>query len=724
MTPRPRRIREELLVHGAWLVPLVACLWLRQFALPLAPVGPNSQESAGALEAWRLLHPLRLGVESFDAAGYLGWLRDGPAQDALFAWRLWGFEFAFKGLLCALCAFAVLRARGAFARVLFAAALLALPAGFDALAFVALLVAFRAVLGEPAPSARAETAWLLLAALLTQFGFAFCAVWAAGLALAGLARALDCGGRSAAALLARGLGALLFVWLLAGQSPAGLPAWARSSWWMAQGADEAGRGASGLALGTFAALACALVLARAAPARGARRHALLVLALGTAFVAWRSGSLREPPGAARAITLAPIAALAHPGELRVRLALREQAVADEWKLPLTRVRSAGATLDVFGNGQEVALFNGLEYHPRPAAQSRAASTPELLERNRAFFAGADAPHYVLARLDASDGHLAAAEDAPAFAELLLRYRLCFEERGWLLLEHRAEPVRENGRSALPSRAVRFGEWIDLDREPGEALEVRLDARLSASGVLQALCLRQPQLECEFERADGSLGRARLARGAACAGFLVRPFVATQLELRRLFLGERVAGLRRLRLVAPEGEAARGCESAELALVRHEGLLPAREEQVLHGLEFPYLVPPPLDSASAESVRDAQEQGRLVHVFTAPAVMRWRLEPGHYRLRGNYGMLDESWQSDPATDGALVFVVLQQGRELDQVFRRFLEPAKTPEDRGFIPMDLGIVVRETGDLQVRMRTGWVGDATRDWVFWESLRIERE
>jgi hypothetical protein len=114
----------------------------------------------------------------------------------------------------------------------------------------------------------------------------------------------------------------------------------------------------------------------------------------------------------------------------------------------------------------------------------------------------------------------------------------------------------------------------------------------------------------------------------------------------------------------------------------------------------------------------------VHVFNAPAALRWRLEPGRYRLSANYGMLDEAWQAADPSDGALVFVALQRGHEVEQLFRRLLDPRSAPEDRGVQPLELEFELLSAGDLYLRMRTGWNDNATRDWLFWEGVRIERQ
>jgi hypothetical protein len=383
------------------------------------------------------------------------------------------------------------------------------------------------------------------------------------------------------------------------------------------------------------------------------------------------------------------------------------AVAEQWNLPRVRARAALETLDVFQDSQGIAMLNGLNFHPRPVFQSRWAATPELLELNRAFYAGERAPEFALYRLEAP------LRDAKAFDELLLRYRPCFEEHGWLLLERAHAPSRENSSTQLEQRSAALGAWIELAQWPGEALELRLHPRGSP----------WQRLECEFERDDGSRGRTDLAPGAAAAGFLVRPFVETQADLARVFVGRPVAGLARLRVSAAPGHEALSEPELEVTLLRRDGLLPPPSEELGLAIDFPDFDPPPLQLIDGESPRVETQEGRAVHVFTAPASLRWQLQAGRYRMSASYGMLDSAWQVEQPSDGTLLSIVLWEGREQRVLFRRLLDPARAQPDRGFQPLEIEFELAAPAELFVRMRVGTHEDPLRDWVFWQDLRIER-
>ena len=313
MQTRPRRIREELLDHGWWLVPLVLAFWFVQLQLPTPEPGPDLDESWHGVKGWELLTVVRLGIDSIFTYGRLGWFHDSPEVSQLFWWKLAGFEVAFKLALAVLCGLAVLRTSGAAARAVFALALLSVAGGLDALAFVALLAGLCHVLDARERRAGGELGVLALLALLAHVKFTYFLLWAACLALGFAALWADASLRRALGFLARGAGAFALLWLLFGQSPAGFVEWLRSSWWIASGYNEAMSSAgsgSELALGIALLAGCLLVAlleaARSQP--GLRPRALLLLGFGACLLAWRTSFTRQLGNTDAFFAVAPAAA--------------------------------------------------------------------------------------------------------------------------------------------------------------------------------------------------------------------------------------------------------------------------------------------------------------------------------------------------------------------------------------------------------------------------------
>ncbi len=783
MQPAKQRIVATLLAHGWWLVPLVLVVWFRQLDLAVPVAAPTLDESWHAVKGWELLTSVRLGIDSVFTYGRLGWFHDPQDLTQLYHWRFWGWELALKLSLAAVCAVQALRVERRGARWVCALALAALAGGPDAFALLALLALFVHVLDSREHGSRGEWLACLAAALLANVKFTYFLVWAAGVALAALALLLEAPRRRTLLYLVRALGSFAFLWMLFGQSPANLPVWIASSWEIASGYNDAMSAAGParelvLALAMLALLVLVLGLELARGERSWRRVALVLLVLGAALVGYKNAFTRQIGNADIFFALAPAASwfvlaplqtsaatlvragllvlglcglalshpqrdatparalgwrarwaartlddLVHPWSLRQRIDEQGGEIVTRWELPRIRAKAGLETIDLFQNRQALLALNGMNYHPRPVFQGYSAYTRALAELNRDFYRGESAPVFVLYALETIDQRLAIADDAPAFDELLLRYVPVASEREWLLLQQDPAGARSAERAELAPRTLALGEWIDLEPAEGEALELALDVQRSRRGDLVALALRGPALFCEIERADGSRERRRLIARSAAAGFLVRPWLETQDAVARTFCGERLPGLKRLRVLADAGEEALWRPQLVARLARRDGLLPPLRPQCVAALRFSDFAPAPLEVVSATPERKVPFQGRDVHVVDAPSALRWDLEPGHYRLRASYGMLDAAWQDPAPTDGALVIVTLQSGKKLETLFRRLLEPQKAWEDRGFQPLDLEFDVHEPAQLYLRTRVGWHEDGTRDWTFWEGLTIER-
>ena len=785
MPPAAKRsLATALVAHGWWVLPLALLVWFRQLDLAVPAPAPTLDESWHAVKGWELLTQLRLGLDSVFTYGRLGWFHDPQDLAPLAPWRLWGWEIALKLGLAALCAWNATRLATRGARWVAALSLAALAGGPDAFALLALVALFRHLLGSREQAARGEWLACVAAALLANVKFTWFLLYAAGVLLGALALLCDGPRRRAAGFLARTLASFAFLWLFFGQSLADLPVWIASSWEVARGYVDAmavagPRRELGLALGMLLVVFVLAALELARGERSARRVALLLLVLGATLIAYKNAFTRQIGNADIFFALAPAASwfalapretrlatalraallaagfaglclthpqrdatparalawraraaartldeLAHPVAARERIAEQGGALVERWNMPVTRSLVGAETLDLFQNRQALLLLNGFNYRPRPVFQGYSAYTPRLQALNRDFYRGEGAPEFVLFQLETIDERLAPAEDAQAFAELLLRYEPLLNERDWLLLRREHAAPRSERRVELAARALALGEWLELEPDPGEALELALGIERSLRGGLQALLLRGAPLWCELERADGSRDRRRLVPGCVEGGFLVRPWLDSQELVTRAFCGERLPGLKRLRVLAAPGDE--GCfeERLQARLVRREGLLPPPRPEAGKALHFSDLVPLPAAIESAAPERDARCRERVVHVLEAPSALRWDLEPGRYRLRATYGMLDEAWQGVPdPTDGALVTVTLQTGKRLDSLFRRLLEPHEAVEDRGLQPLDLEFEVPERAQLYLRTRVGWHENATRDWTFWQGITLSR-
>ena len=92
-------------------------------------------------------------------------------------------------------------------------------------------------------------------------------------------------------------------------------------------------------------------------------------------------------------------------------------------------------MDVFGEQQFYALYNNLNYRPRPVFQSFTnLQCRRLIDLNEQFYLSPAAPEYVLFALGAIDRRLPPLADAMVLRHLLINFEPVAGEAGLLVAE--------------------------------------------------------------------------------------------------------------------------------------------------------------------------------------------------------------------------------------------------------------------------------------------------
>ena len=238
--------------------------------------------------------------------------------------------------------------------------------------------------------------------------------------------------------------------------------------------------------------------------------------------------------------------LTHPADLRARLDATADALRKEYDLPAVRARVGAEPVDVLTESEGVVLLNGLTLAPRPTIQSVNAVGADMLRRNAAYFAGPAAPRFVLLRWASFDGRYPTLTDGPALLEVARRYRPVLEEKGYVLLDRRPEPVAAAPRAVL-DRTAEFGDEIPIPpAADGGYQTVTFDIGYTAAGRLRMAAFRPPMVFLIVTDAAGAPKAYRLVPGMAACEFLLDPLCQTTAELGAFCGGKpgrRVASVR-------------------------------------------------------------------------------------------------------------------------------------------------------------------------------------
>lgn len=471
-------------------------------------------------------------------------------------------------------------------------------------------------------------------------------------------------------------------------------------------------------------------------------HRLIPGLAGTAAVVSVAGALHVGRGieygplTAAARIRSTIAGHVHLlGDLPGYRALLGQVRA--WKqkeFALQRVKAVvgSATVDNVAHEQGILFLNHLRVHHRPVFQSYSSYTPWLQEVNGAFYRGATAPRFVLLKVQAIDRHPPLMDDARIWLALLRRYQLVLAERGYLLLERKEGGIERLEGRVAHAGAVGLGEWIEFSPRGGRCHLLALQIDYSALGQLARTLFRGPGLFLDLELHGGETVRYRISPPAVAGGFLVDPVVQDTRDFSRLYLGEDLPRVRRARVQAEAGYARFYAASISFELRKADELRPtlAAEQAAelrsrLAGLDRKITLTRPILVEPPHHFWSAAYRGTPVLKVRPPCRLHFRLPAGKVTVRARFGIMAETSGESPKSKG-VEFSLLElpaTGGPARDLFRRLLDPARTPADRGWQHVELELDPRPDAALVLATSPGPEGSGGKDLAFWSQVEIDR-
>jgi hypothetical protein len=229
--------------------------------------------------------------------------------------------------------------------------------------------------------------------------------------------------------------------------------------------------------------------------------------------------------------------LLNPGDYRQRMNDVIEAKHREAQLPHLREIIGSASVDVFGQHQIYALFNDLNYRPRPVFQSYIACNAQLMRLNEAFYQSGAAPEYVMFNLGPAGRKFPPLEDAMVLRHLLFNYEPVSAEGEFLLLKSKS--VQRPQLKLLREGAVRPGEQIELGGFGDADLWLEIELKPNWLGRVRHL-LYQPtavRLAAWREGTKRALLRRRAPAAMLAAGFVASPLLASNDDLLGYYSGK-------------------------------------------------------------------------------------------------------------------------------------------------------------------------------------------
>jgi len=514
--------------------------WISSLDLPLVAEGrdPTWELPFG----YYLRHKFQAGVDYIFTYGPFGYVLTTSYDPALY-WLKYGWEVAIKLLFVAILwkiSQSFLRFRDRLFFFLFAALLsLLLPPTPDAIYVFSLLAGSIYLPG---------TVFGLLCGLLALTKFTFLLLAVVLIAIVTIDR------RSLYALISFG-GAFLAGWLILGQRVDNIPRYLSTSWQITSGYGDAMWQA-----GSTKELVLALIVLLMLAVASSRSRYAVVFALGaTGFLSFKHAFVRQdiyhaagffvfaafafillrrpwPQKAGIALSFVALlicqssismpmllsrwkgeaVALIRPLKLHHQLDQQYLQLERRFALPRLREIIGTGSVDVRGD-QRKAIFNKLNWRPRPIFQTYSAYTPKLLAANAVFFEGTRAPEFILATWEERDARLPTADDGAAFLKMLAHYEPVTGEADCYLFRRMKD-------SRVPSPAVvretETGQRIEIPTFQTAAFEIRY----SLVGKLRNFFYRPAPVLLHLTLASGEVKTYKGVPSIIGSEFLLSPLL--------------------------------------------------------------------------------------------------------------------------------------------------------------------------------------------------------
>lgn len=389
-----------------------------------------------------------------------------------------------------------------------------------------------------------------------------------------------------------------------------------------------------------------------------------------------------------------------------------------------------ATVDVLGSEQSVALFNRFNYRPRPVIQGYSTFTPALAQMNGDFFASAQAPEYVLMRLETIDGRLPTLDDAQVLVVLAQRYEFVRTERTYHLWRRKPGPFDP---ATIAPRLLRTANvavnqpFAIGDLAEKQPLWLRVDLQPSLLGKIRSFLYKPPQVRIKLEDTAGNPHDYLMPLPQGRNGFIVNPLIEDLYDYMQ-FAANRPQKLTRAITV----QIAAGEEKffADTALCEVSALPTATSAASYFppgagGLDklFAMFKSYPVAFQSQTGFSGAMIDGKGVAVMHAPSQMIFEMPAGAKTISGQYGFVEATYTNGGNTNGAWFIVYWSDGTKRTDLLARFLNPVNVPGDRGLQDFSASLKGLSGGRLYLETGPGPYNDYSWDWTGWTGISIAK-
>jgi hypothetical protein len=413
---------------------------------------------------------------------------------------------------------------------------------------------------------------------------------------------------------------------------------------------------------------------------------------------------------------------------RTRQGYREHLIVarNATVMPQTKELAGDRTVDVLGSEQGVALFNRFNYRPRPVIQSYSTFTPALSRLNRDFYASANAPDFVLMKIQSIDYRLPSIDDSHVLRLLPHRYEYVLSENGFLVWQRRPG---EFDRAAVEPRPLRsidlaVNRPLSLEQENHQPLWIEIDLQPTLLGKIRSFLYKPPQVTLRILNSDDNATDYLMPLPQGRTGFVINPVIEDYVDYMHFASNtpDKLARALTLKIAPADEKYFRPAAHVRLftlpASAAGQSYFPPSTAD-----KFPMFHSYPVLYDSMAPMISAQVDDREVAMLHAPSRMVFDFPSKAKKLTGEFGFLTAAYTQEGNTNGALFVIYWSDGTRRVDLYQRFLNPVHIAFDRGIQDFNVSLTHLSGGRIYFEIHPGPQNEFAWDWTFWTNIKISR-
>jgi hypothetical protein len=405
-----------------------------------------------------------------------------------------------------------------------------------------------------------------------------------------------------------------------------------------------------------------------------------------------------------------------------RLGELQEAERQANQLPRLRSHIGKGSVDVFGCNQSYAIFNTLNFRPRPVFQSYVAYSEALMNLNEQFYFSPRAPQYVLFALSPIDERFPPLEDAPLFRDLFINYEPVDVEGPFLLLKTRQSVAPSL--TLLRQGILGIGDVIGLKEYGNANMWLEIELKPNIAGRLAQALYRPSEVTLAVwtDTPNIRVARFRAPAPMLAAGFLASPLPLDHNDVLDLYAGKPIMRPSAYSIELSPAAQYLWSDAINFRLYKIQNALGGSSSKQLDRLpEFPGFEAAPQEIVAPKYTMITVE-GKPALYLPPGGRMKFNVSPGTKLIQGSCGFAPASYLLGGATEGAEFRIEEEQpDGSLRILYSQALRPRTNPKDRGMKSFSVSCPAGGSRKLVLRTLAFSQAVSVRDLTCWSEIRF---